>query len=168
MENIKIFFIEKELLTLYVLREYICDDIIIKIIEYSKKDKQQIAHMNIIHRDIFRYSSLLNMNHYNQGQPLSSLLFGNNIDELSQSIPDSNQDIYRMIYLKEKMSKKETGHYSKHMNTWIKFQYHLTNSRAHMGTISTLGAHHIQWPASQNKTYGFNGVKKLSDVLYII
>ena len=149
MENIKFFFVEKELLTLYVLRGYVCDDIIIKIIENSKKDKKQIAHMNIIHRDIFRYSSL--------SCPLSALLFGFGceLDELLRPHhrdASVSPDIYRNMYLKGKMSEPEHGHYSKHRNTWIKFQYHLTKSAR----------------TTQNETYGFNGVKKFSDVLYII
>tara|TARA_B110000285_G_C14878731_1_gene492801 strand:- start:159 stop:584 length:426 start_codon:yes stop_codon:yes gene_type:complete len=139
---------KKELLTLYVLREYICNDIIIKIIESSKKDNNVIENLTVIHNIITRPQGT-------ELDPLYTWWIFNSItcSELSQCIEGdaSKQDIFRMIYLKTKMSKKEYGHYSKHTNTWIKFQYHLTMTGKY----------------SKNETYGFNGVKKFSDVLYL-
>ena len=59
----------------------------------------------------------------------------------------------RIEYLKNKMSEKQKGHYSKYYNTWIKFQYFLSKSASYNYR-------------EKKVKYGFVGIKSLSDVLY--
>ena len=64
-------------------------------------------------------------------------------------------DIIRIEYLKNKLSEKQKGHYSKYYNTWIKFQYYLSKSACYNNRGGEM------CPG-----YGFIGIKTLSDVLY--
>ena len=62
----------------------------------------------------------------------------------------SHIDIFRILYLKNKMSEKKEDHYSKHYKTWIKFQYYLIKTKC----------------SFEGCTYGFQNIKNFSDVLY--
>jgi hypothetical protein len=62
----------------------------------------------------------------------------------------SHIDIFRILYLKDKMRENKDGYYSNHYKTWIKFQFHLIKTKCSFEDCNI---------------YGFQNIKKFSDVL---
>ena len=51
-KRLKFFFARRKLLTLYVLREHICEDNILQIIEYSIKNDKLLNSFNTLNQEI--------------------------------------------------------------------------------------------------------------------
>ncbi len=154
-KRLKFFFARRKLLILYVLRDHICEDNILQIIEYSIKNDKLLNSFNTLNQEIENceyISSLFPKNNtITRPLPCLLLLFSNSINHNSYREIYFHYDIFRTLYLKEKLSKKQNGHYSKCYNTWIKFQYYLIKTKSSF---------------EECKVYGFQGIKQLSDVLY--
>ena len=161
-DKLKFFFVKKKLLTLYSLRDHICEDIILKITGNFIKTDRILDGLSIVnsqfHRNIESCKSYLNET-LRRG-PQSLLYFISNRFVYGETIPSiySSIDIFRILYLKDKMSKlhNREQHYSKYYNTWIKFQYYLT--KTNMALFEDCK------PNGYEK-YGFQNIKKFSDVL---
>ena len=159
MENLKFFFTKREYLTFRALKDYLCEDLIRKIIEYDTKDKRTLYNLNNLHMEFKKYQSYEYVIRRtfepknNEGPIPQSLLFLNDARFACSKLPNAHSsiDINRRGYLKGKMSEDKEDYYSKHYKTWIKFQYYLNN---------TLFSFQSRNP------YGFQNIKKFSDVLY--
>lgn len=151
MEKINFFLSQKRLLSFKVLDQYLCEDIILKIIEHLTFNKGILSykiktneHLKWWTNNFFVQCSEKNV------RSIFYLLTGKYTELYSTCNLNPHKDMVRLEYLKNKMSEKSKGHYSKYYNTWIKFQYHLTNSKSYKENV---------------KSHGFIGIKKLSDVL---
>ena len=159
MENFKFFFTKREYLTFRALKDYLCEDLIRKIIEYDTKDKRTLYNLNNLHMEFKKYQSYEYVIRRtfepknNEGPIPQSLLFLNDARFACSKLPNAHSPIdrNRKVYLKGKMSEDKEDYYSKHYKTWIKFQYYLNN---------TLFSFQSRNP------YGFQNIKKFSDVLY--
>ena len=159
METLKFFFIKKKFISFLALKDHLCDDIIIKIIENLFVDQKLLYNLSILHMEFKKYQSYeyVIRREYepkdNEGSIPLSLLFLNGVRFACSKHPNSHSPIdrNRRVYLKGKMSEDKDNYYSKHYKTWIKFQYYLNN---------TLFSFQSRNP------YGFQNIKKFSDVLY--
>ncbi len=153
MEKLNFFFVKRRYITFLALKDYICEDLIIKIIENNMGDKKLICNLSNLHTEFKKYqvyeyvTDRLRNNPFANPIPLS-LLFLNGA--LYAPATHFYIDLSRKIYLKDKMSETKDDYYSKHYKTWIKFQYYLS---------STL------FFFQSSNTYGFQNIKKFSDVL---
>ena len=159
MEILKFFYVKRKFKTFLALKDHLCDDIIIKIIEYNMVDKKLLCNLSNLHKEFKKYQSCeyvirrMIEPKNNEGPIPHSLLFLNEARSACSKRPnaDSPIDGNRRVYLKGKMSEDKEDYYSKHYKTWIKFQYCLNN---------TLFSFQSRNP------YGFQNTKKFSDVLY--
>lgn len=155
MEKINFFLSQRRLLSFKALDQYLSDDIILKICEYSIIDKKSISCLQEINKTIRWWSDnfFFIKDETQEEIKIKSIFYiltGKYSDLYITCNIQPHKDMVRIEYLKNKMSKKSKGHYSKYYNTWIKFQYHLTNSKSYKENV---------------KSHGFIGIKKLSDVL---
>ena len=102
MENLKFFFTKREYLTFRALKDYLCEDLIRKIIEYDTKDKRTLYNLNNLTMELRNYQYLF-INE-NRIRPIPSpLLFLSDKNNNEYSIRHelySHIDIFRILYLK--------------------------------------------------------------------
>ena len=159
METLNFFFIKRKFTTFFALKDHLCDDIIIKIIEYNMMDKKLLCNLSNLHMEFKKYQSYEYVIRRtfepknNEGPIPQSLLFLNDARFACSKLPNAHSPIdrNRRVYLKGKMSEDKEDYYSKHYKTWIKFQYYLNNTL---------------FSSQSRNTYGFQNIKKFSDVLY--
>ena len=157
MEILKFFYVERKYLTFLALKDYLCEDLIIKIIENNMINKKLFCNLNNLNTEFnnYQYFYYLFINDNRIIRPIPSclifLLSNKNKEYSRERELYSRIDIFRLIYLKDKMGKKDNGYYSKHYRTWIKFQYYLIKTKCSFEDCNT---------------YGFQNTKKFSDVLY--
>ena len=157
MKQLKFFFVKRRYITFLALKDYLCEDLIIKIIENNIVDKKGFCNLSNLNMELKNYQFFyyLFINENRNIRPIPScLLF---------LLPDKNEeysisrelyshiDIFRIKYLKGKMNEGVDDYYSKHYKTWIKFQYQLNKTK---------------FPFEGCGIYGFQNIKKFSDVLY--
>ena len=150
MEKINFFLSHKRLLSFKALEQYLCEDIILNIIEHLTLDKEILNYKNETNEDLKWWANNFFIQKSKDVRSIFYLLTGKYTELYSTCNLNPHKDMIRLYYLKSKMSEKSKGHYSKYYNTWIKFQYHLTNSKSYKENV---------------KSHGFIGIKKLSDVL---
>jgi hypothetical protein len=157
MEKINFFLAEKRLASYKVLREYLCDDLILKICDYSIIDKNSFYCKKKINETIKLFvDNFFILDETQTTDKIKSifyLLSGKYSELYNKCNIHHHKDMMRIEYLKNKMSEKQKGDYSNYYNTWIKFQYFLSKSDAYNYR-------------EKNMKYGFVGVKSLSNVLY--
>lgn len=158
MEKIKFFLAEQRLTSYKVLREYLCDDLIIKICDYSIIDKNSLDCKKEINKTIKwwvdNFFLITDEKHtVEKVKSIFYLLTGKYRDLYIICNIQPHKDMVRIEYLKNKMNEKQKGHYSKYYNTWVKFQYFLSKSASYNYR-------------EKKMKYGFIGIKTLSDVLY--
>tara|TARA_B100000575_G_C23138650_1_gene662097 strand:+ start:2962 stop:3444 length:483 start_codon:yes stop_codon:yes gene_type:complete len=158
MEKINFFLAEKRLASCKVLRHYLCDDLILKICDYSIIDKNLLDYKKEINKTIKWWvdNFFLITDETQTADRVKSifyLLTDKYHDMYIKCNIQPHKDMIRIGYLKNKMGEKQKGHYSKYYNTWIKFQYFLSKSAYYNCR-------------EKNVKYGFIGIKRLSDVLY--
>ena len=159
METLNFFFVKKKFIIFFALKDYLCEDLIIKIIENNIGDKKWICNLNNLHMEFKKYQSYEYIIRRtfepknNEGPIPLSLLFLNGARFACSKHPNAQSPIdrNRREYLKGKMDEEKDDYYSKHYKTWIKFQYYLNNT---------------MFPFQSQNTYGFQNIKKFSDVLY--
>ena len=150
MEKLNFFFVKRRYISFLALKDYICEDLIIKIIENNMGDKKMICNLDNIHTELKKYQVYEGNTQWDPfANPIPlSLLF------LNELFRNQNYHIYidlsRKIYLKDKMSEKKDDYYSKRYKTWIKFQYYLNNTMFFF---------------QSSNTYGFKNNKKFSYLL---
>ena len=158
MKKIKFFLAEKRLASYKVLKDYLCEDLILKICDYSVIDKNSFYCKGEINKTIKWWvdNFFLITDETHTAEKVKSIFYiltGKYRDLYIKCNIHPHKDMIRIEYLKNKMSEKQKGHYSKYYNTWIKFQYFLSKSAS--------------YNYREKKTkYGFVGIKSLSDVLY--
>lgn len=150
MKKINFFLSQKRLSSFKVLDKYLCEDIILKIIEYLTLDKKILNYKSETNKELEWWANNFFIQKSKDVRSIFYLLTGKYTKLYSTCNLNPHKDMIRLYYLKNKMSEKSKGHYSKYYNTWIKFQYHLTNSKSYKENV---------------KSHGFIGIKKLSDVL---
>lgn len=150
MKKIIFFLSQKRLSSFKVLDKYLCEDIILKIIEYLTLDKKILNYKSETNKELEWWANNFFIQKSKDVRSIFYLLTGKYTELYSTCNLNPHKDMIRLYYLKNKMSEKSKGHYSKYYNTWIKFQYHLTNSKSYKENV---------------KSHGFIGIKKLSDVL---
>tara|TARA_Y100000590_G_scaffold326169_1_gene370137 strand:+ start:1361 stop:1840 length:480 start_codon:yes stop_codon:yes gene_type:complete len=157
MEKLNFFFVKRRYITFIALKDYICEDLIIKIIENNTGGTKILYNLNNLNMELknylYFYYLFINKNRIIRPIP-SCLLFllSDKNKEYSKSRElYSRIDIFRSLYLKGKMSENKGIYYSKHYKTWIRFQYYLIKTKCAFEDCST---------------YGFQNIKKFSDVLY--
>ena len=128
MEKLNFFFAKRRYITFIALKDYLCDDLIIKIIENNMGDKKMICNLNNINMELENYQLFyylfINGNAIIRPIP-SCLLFLLSYKNKEYSKPRelyAHIDIFRITYLKGKMSENKGGYYSKHYKTWIRNQ----------------------------------------------
>ena len=156
MKTLNLFFAKRRFITFLSLKDYLCEDLIIKIIENNMGDTKILYNFNNLNMELTNhqcfYYLFINENRIVKHLP-SCLLFLLSDKNKEYSRPRelySHIDIFRIQYLKDKMSKDYGGYYSKHYKTWIKFQYHLIKTKCSFEDCNI---------------YGFQNIKKFSDVL---
>ena len=151
MEKINFFLSRQRLSSFKALDKYLCEDIILKIIEYLTLDKKILNYKSKTNKQLEWWANnFFIQNSEKDIRSIFYLLTFKYTDLYSTCNLMPHKDMIRLDYLKNKMSKKSKGHYSKYYNTWIKFQYHLTNSKSCKENV---------------KSHGFIGIKKMSDIL---
>lgn len=158
MEKINFFLARQRLASYKVLKDYLCEDLILKICDYSIIDKKSLDYKGVINKTIKWWvdNFFLITDETQTADRIKSifyLLTGKYRELYIKCNIQPRKDMVRIEYLKNKMSKKQKGHYSKYYNTWIKFQYFLSKSAAFNYREKKIN-------------YGFVGIKTLSDVLY--
>lgn len=158
MEKIKFFLAKQRLNTYKVLRDYLCEDLIRKICDYSVIDKNSLYCKSEINKTIKWWvdNFFLITDETHTAERVKSIFYiltGKYRDLYIKCNIQPHKDMIRIEYLKNKMNEKQKGHYSKYYNTWIKFQYFLSKSASYNYR-------------EKNMKYGFVGIKSLSDVLY--
>ena len=158
MEKINFFLARQRLASYKVLREYLCEDLILKICDYSIIDKKSLECRKEINKTIKWWvdNFFLITDETQTSERIKSifyLLTGKYRDMYIKCNIQPHKDMIRIEYLKNKMSEKQKGHYSKYYNTWIKFQYFLSKSASYNYREKKIN-------------YGFVGIKSLSNVLY--
>lgn len=158
MEKINFFLARQRLASYKVLREYLCEDLILKICDYSIIDKKSLDCRKEINKTIKWWvdNFFLITDETQTSERIKNifyLLTGKYRDMYIKCNIQPHKDMIRIEYLKNKMSEKQKGHYSKYYNTWIKFQYFLSKSACYNYREKKIN-------------YGFVGIKSLSDVLY--
>lgn len=158
MEKINFFLARQRLASYKVLKDYLCEDLILKICDYSIIDKKSHDCKGVINKTIKWWvdNFFLITDETQTSERIKSifyLLTGKYRELYIKCNIQPRKDMVRIEYLKNKMSKKQKGHYSKYYNTWIKFQYFLSKSAASNYREKKIN-------------YGFVGIKTLSDVLY--
>lgn len=160
MKKINFFLAEKRLASYKVLREYLCDDLILKICDYSNIDKNSFYCKKKINETIKWWVDNFFIITDETQTPekvkcIFYLLTGKYRELYNKCNIQPGTDIIRIEYLKNKMREKQNAHYSKYYNTWIKFQYYLSKS-----------AFYNNRGGEMCPGYGFIGIKTLSHVLY--
>lgn len=158
MEKINFFLAEKRLASCKVLRDYLCDDLILKICDYSIIDKESLDSKKEINKTIKWWvdNFFLITDETQTTDRIKSIFYiltGKYRDLYIKCNIQPHKDMIRIEYLKKKMVEKQKGHYSKYYNTWIKFQYFLSKSACYNYR-------------EKKMNYGFIGIKTLSNVLY--
>ena len=135
-----------------------CEDLILKICDYSIIDKKSLSFKKEINKTIKWWvdNFFLITDESQTTDRIKSIFYvltGKYRDLYIKCNIQPHKDMIRIEYLKNKMSGKQKGHYSKYYNTWIKFQYFLSNSASYNYREKKIN-------------YGFVGIKSLSNVLY--
>lgn len=158
MEKINFFLAKKRLASYKVLNEYICEDLIHKICDYSIIDKNSLDCKKELNKTlkwwVDNFFLITGETHtVERVKSIFYILTGKYRDMYIKCNIQPHKDMVRIEYLKNKMSEKQRGHYSKYYNTWIKFQYFLSKSASYNYR-------------EKKMKYGFIGIKSLSDVLH--
>ena len=158
MEKINFFLARQRLASYKVLKDYLCEDLILKICDYSIIDKKSLDCKGVINKTIKWWvdNFFLITDETQTADRIKSIFYiltGKYRELYIKCNIQPRKDMVRIEYLKNKMSEKQKGHYSKYYNTWIKFQYFLSKSEAYNYREKKIN-------------YGFVGIKTLSDVLY--
>lgn len=114
MKKLDFFLVRKKLFILYILKNKVCNDIIIDIIENLINSKY-IDRLNNVNKQIRGFSEILN-NH-------DTIYFYSSGNQYYENIP-------RINYLKKKLSEEKEEYFSKYYKTWLKFQYYLIKTKS--------------------------------------
>ena len=111
-KKLDFFLVKKKLFVLYILKNKLCNDIIMEIIENLINSKY-IDRLNNVNRQIRIFSEFLNSRDaiYSGNQPYI-------------------ENISRINYLKKKLSEEKEEYFSKYYKTWLKFQYYLIKTKS--------------------------------------
>ena len=111
-KKLAFFLVKKKLFVLYILKNKLCNDIIMDIIENLINSKY-IDRLNNVNRQIRIFSEFLNSRDaiYSGNQPYI-------------------ENISRINYLKKKLSEEKEEYFSKYYKTWLKFQYYLIKTKS--------------------------------------
>ena len=111
-KKLDFFLVKKKLFVLYILKNKLCNDIIMDIIENLINSKY-IDRLNNVNRQIRIFSEFLNSRDaiYSGNQPYI-------------------ENISRINYLKKKLSEEKEEYFSKYYKTWLKFQYYLIKTKS--------------------------------------
>jgi hypothetical protein len=158
MEKINFFLAKKRLASYKVLNEYLCEDLILKICDYSIIDKNSLDCKKELNKTLKWWVNnfFLITDETHTAEKVKSIFYiltGKYSDMYIKCNIQPHKDMMRIEYLKNKMSEKQRGHYSKYYNTWIKFQYFLSKSACYNYR-------------EKKMKYGFIGIKSFSDVLH--
>ena len=111
-KKLDFFLVKKKLFVLYILKNKLCNDIIMDIIENLINSKY-IDRLNNVNRQIRIFSEFLNSR--------DAIYSGN--QSYIENIP-------RINYLKKKLSEEKEEYFSKYYKTWLKFQYYLIKTKS--------------------------------------